>query len=694
MTLQKPLTIEEIARKLKPLFGEKIDEIYFKYSIAEDLDEKRDLAQFLITLYQKNLSRLLEKGINLEPPRQEIVQGDYPLAKVIYGQKELFDFGLREKDWPRHVCITGMSGSGKTTLALNILKNFIQKDKPFLVFDWKKSFRPLINLERDLLVFTVGNSKVSNLFKTNINRPPKGVSPKEWINVLCDLLVESFSASFGVHKILLETLDEAFEGWGVYQDSELYPNWEHIKRMLESKSKDAHGRETGWYESALRIASVLTFGDFGKVVNYDGKKSLSIEDLFNKKVVFELNSLSNVEKKFFSEFILTYIYKLKKAQENSFSEGFNYSILVDEAHNVFLKKDTHFVSESVTDMVYREMREYGISLICLDQHISKLSDTVTGNSACHIAFQQQLPADIRTISSLMQLEDQRELFSSLSVGSAIVKLSERYTNPFLVQAPFMEIRKESATDEKIKLRIDCLIKGHDIEKNDKDFKNQIINPAPKTELIQKTNNSENPIKVREKEEPINQSPQTIYIKQKFPENRIQMTTQPFESPIYIGPNNSTSELNLDLNPTQKVLYDFAMMKLEKGDSLKEAEEILLSGLSEKLYTKKDVLIAINFAIDKSLESEKKEVVEVSPRDYASMHTQIPLSENFSKDERKFLSFLIENPDHELSTTEFYNVLGLSTRKGNIIKDKLLHNSYIKIQEIKYEKGWKKFIRLA
>jgi len=206
-----------------------------------------------------------------------------------------------------------MSGSGKTTFALNILKNFIKKDKPFLVFDWKKSFRPLMKEDPNVMCFTVGNGAISNLFKTNINRPPKGVNPKEWINTLCDLLTESFNVSFGVHKILLETLDETFQGWGVYENSNLYPNWEHIKRMLEVKARDSKGRETGWYESALRIATVLTFGEFGKVVNYDGKKSLSFEDLFDKKVIFELNSLSNIEKKFFCEFILTYIYKLKKA---------------------------------------------------------------------------------------------------------------------------------------------------------------------------------------------------------------------------------------------------------------------------------------------------------------------------------------------------------------------------------------------
>ena len=251
----------------------------------------------------------------------------------------------------------------------------------------------------NVMCFTVGNGAISNLFKTNINRPPKGVNPKEWINTLCDLLTESFNVSFGVHKILLETLDETFQGWGVYENSNLYPNWEHIKRMLEVKARDSKGRETGWYESALRIATVLTFGEFGKVVNYDGKKSLSFEDLFDKKVIFELNSLSNIEKKFFCEFILTYIYKLKKAGNEKASQEFNHAILVDEAHNIFLKKETKFMSESVTDMIYREMREYGTSLICLDQHASKLSDTVIGNSACHVAFQQQLPQDLEEISS-------------------------------------------------------------------------------------------------------------------------------------------------------------------------------------------------------------------------------------------------------------------------------------------------------
>jgi hypothetical protein len=248
MQYSKPISIEELSTKLKPLFGNKIDQLYLRYSISDSQEEKNEILQLLSMLYSKHLNKLLDKEILLEPPKQEFVEGEYNLGNVIYSGKKLYNFNLKESDWPRHVCISGMSGSGKTNFAFNILSDFIEKEKKFLVFDWKKSFRSLINIDPSLMVFTVGKDSTSNLFKMNINRPPKGVSPREWINVLCDLLTESFCASFGVHKILLETLDEIFEKWGIYNGEKHYPNWLHVKRMLEIKAKEARGREATWFE--------------------------------------------------------------------------------------------------------------------------------------------------------------------------------------------------------------------------------------------------------------------------------------------------------------------------------------------------------------------------------------------------------------------------------------------------------------
>lgn len=684
MTSQRPISIEEISSKLKPILGSKIDELYFRYSMSESAEERNQVVQILSILYQKYLGKFLDKKVLLEPPEQNAVSGEYELSKVVYANKELFPFALREQDWPRHVCISGMSGSGKTTLALNILQRFIEKDKPFLVFDWKKSFRSLINTDPSIMCFTVGNDSISNLFKTNINIPPKGVSPKEWINTLCDLLTESFCVSFGVHKILLETLDEVFEGWDVYKGSQHYPNWMHIKRMLEIRSKEARGREATWYESALRIATVLTFGDFGKVINYDGKKSLSVDELFDKKVIFELNSLGNVEKKFFAEYILTYIFKLKKANSEKNQETFNHAILVDEAHNIFLKSKTYFVSESVTDMIYREMREYGTCLICLDQHISKLSDTVKGNSACHIAFQQQLPQDVYDVSSIMQIGDKKEIFTQLPVGFAIVKLSERYTSPFLIKVPYTDLRNAIISDENISSKMDCVIQGVEVEKSDPEFREALVSPKNEIEISLEI-------------------PEIPKISQNEEGNleRIERTE-----------NKEDKKETTGLTPTQDVLYDFIKKQVEKGKTIKEAEKMLSEGLSEKLYKESDIFLAGNYALGRILtksnylnslklgnfnypKEKSKERVdeEIIPDTIIEVSYENDSFYRSPSEEQKFIDFLENNPNHTNSTVELYQKIGLSTRKGNLIKNKLLNKGSIKIQEERNDKGWKKIIKL-
>ncbi|MEA3248509.1 MAG: DUF87 domain-containing protein [Nanoarchaeota archaeon] len=632
MIQTRPLSVEEICNSLRPVFGKKIDDIYFRYSIAEGREEREEIAHVLNALYQKNLNQLLDKGVLLEPPREQIIDGDYSLATVSYAGRQLFPFKLREKDWSRHICVTGMSGSGKTTFAFHLINTLSQHKKPFLIFDWKKSFRPLISIDSSLVIFTVGDERVTNRFKTNINQPPKGVSPKEWINVLSDLLTESFSASFGVHKVLLETLDEAFKEWGIYNGSENYPTWNHIKWRLEEKLEKTQGREGGWLESALRIATVLTFGGFGRTLNYKGKDSISVEDLLKRKVIMELNTLGNIEKKFFCEFILTYIYKMKKARQNYVSQKFDHAILVDEAHNIFLKKPTNFSNESVTDMIYREMREYGTSLICLDQHISKISDTVKGNSACHIAFQQQLPSDIIDISDLMQLREKRHYFSQLPVGSAIVKLSERYTSPFLIEVPYAEVRNQRIMDEDLKSRMQATLMNHEFEKNiDPKFNDAIQNPVSK-------------------------KPQDSEVIEEKPQ---------------------------EFTEVQMILYNFVKEYLKSGVEIGEIEKILEQSKVQGNYTSQDVMTVINHVF------KNQEIATFKKDKFSKENTYSDLT----SEQQVFIKFLRQNPNHTLSTVEVYLQVGLSARKGTKIKKELQEKGLIKVEEIKYEKGWKKLIRL-
>jgi hypothetical protein len=467
----RAITVEEICKKLKPVLGKKIDQIYLKYTLTEDRIEREQVERMLSLLYEKHLNKtLLEEALLLEPPKKGVVEGDYPLGKITYAGKDFGTFGLREQDWPRHMCVTGMSGSGKTTFAFQILANFILHKKPFLIFDWKKSFRPLMNIDKEIMCFTVGNNQISNLFKININRPPAGIDPKGWVSMLCDIIVESFFASYGVHKVLRETLDQAFKDFGVYKGSDNYPTWSQIKDRLEERADDvkSRGREAEWLESSLRIANSLTFGGFGEALNCKEKYGFQIADLLHKKVIFELHALGTAEKKFFCEFLLSYIYYMKKFNQEGYSSKFKQAIVVDEAHHIFLKDKPNFIKESITEMIYRELREYGISLVCLDQHISKLSEAVSGNSATIIAFQQVLPQDVENISGIMQMRDDRKFFSMLPVGEAIVRLVERHYNAFHIRVPFIETKGTIIKDKEINKRMEELVKFHKQKKVFKD----------------------------------------------------------------------------------------------------------------------------------------------------------------------------------------------------------------------------------
>lgn len=66
--------IQDMSKKLKPILGNRIDDLYFKYSVAEDYEEKNELMQFISTLYRKHLGRILDEKVLLEPPKNYSVK--------------------------------------------------------------------------------------------------------------------------------------------------------------------------------------------------------------------------------------------------------------------------------------------------------------------------------------------------------------------------------------------------------------------------------------------------------------------------------------------------------------------------------------------------------------------------------------------------------------------------------------------
>ena len=86
--------------------------------------------------------------------------GTYGLGTVRYNGRDLHPFGLREDEWCQHVGIFGRSGAGKTNLGFLVIHELLAKQKPLLIFDWKRNYRDLLALPgfENLAVYTIGRS--------------------------------------------------------------------------------------------------------------------------------------------------------------------------------------------------------------------------------------------------------------------------------------------------------------------------------------------------------------------------------------------------------------------------------------------------------------------------------------------------------------------------------------------------------
>lgn len=638
--MREPIDLMEACNKLKPYLGKKVDNLFFEYALAENDARRQEIYQIVLALYSKYIdSNFLDEEVVLRTPEEGVVNAEYHLGEIPYPNRPKQPFGLREKDWVRHVLISGMSGSGKTTFALRLIKNFVDRKKPFIVFDWKKSFRQLLNFSEDILIFTVGKPSVTNFFTININTPPKNVSPDEWITLICDLLCECYGASYGVHKLLTEVMQQAFKDFGVYSGSENYPTWYQIKQRLLDMEEDSKGksRYSEWLTSAMRIVHSLTFGEFGKTINDKSKYNLSVEELLENQVVFELDSLGNIEKKLFCSFLLLYVYRMKKTN-SGMDNNFTSSIIVDEAHNVFLKQRSNFVQESITDTIYREIREYGVGLVCLDQHISKLSDTVLGNSSTHIAFQQVLPQDVDCVSRLMFLWDKKDYFTKLQVGSAIVKLTERHYDPFKIDVT----------------RLHCP---------------NVYDDAALKELI--------------KHQCVQRKRLKLFLDRLRPENLAKEVSKAQIQQDAEQALEPEKENAIIANHLQKDIYNQIIEVLNKSGTIKRAKKEF-----KKLgHNEQDIHQAFRAFKDRNPDVMK--FIEEFTKHFSLNH----LGKIGILEIQDFLQKM-QNVGCNLSTTKLYEELNISIRKGNEIRNLLTELGIVQIHEEKTDRGLTKKIRFT
>lgn len=440
--------IEDLCRKLKPLIGKKAEAMYLNY-LTSDADGRKEIEMYLNLMSRKLLNEnLSDKGILLNPLPEETAKGEFPIGTVVYNNKELYPFGLREDDWIQHLAIFGRSGAGKTNTCYGIVTSLLNHKKPFLVFDWKRNYRDILDLfpDKDILVFTVGRNISPIQFNPLI--PPEGTEPTTWLKKLIEIIASTYYVGEGVISLLLKAIDSVYKNFRVYEGNpSQYPTMKDVSNYLQDYP--ARGREANWMISTMRTVQALCFGEMGKVINTS--RQANIAELLNKNVILELDSLTNTDKTFFIESLLLYIHHFRLTKP--VREKFQHAIIIEEAHHV-LRKQEMAKNESIVDITLREIRELGESIIYLDQLPSFISVPALGNTNCSITMNLKSKQCVSTAASYTLIDsDEKDIFGRLPIGYGIIKIQSRWQYPFLIKLPHIPIKKGIVTDKMIKDRM-------------------------------------------------------------------------------------------------------------------------------------------------------------------------------------------------------------------------------------------------
>ncbi len=426
--------LPDLFRRLKPLYGKKIDALWLEYQLA-DVERKREIEGLLTLLANKRLGMVVgdEKLLLDAPPAALIGSGEFTIGEASYPGIPPYPFRVRRNELLRHVFILGPTGTGKSTLLLNILVQVLAAGVPFMVFDFKRNYRTLLTAPAhdDLVVFTVGRTTAP--LQLNVLQPPTGVEFEEWAEALADIISTSYLLMQGARNVLKEALLQARirNGEGA--------TLAHAHALLQAEldATKAGSRRYGWLESSTRSLEELTKGSFGRALNTSGH---TIADLLTRPVVFELQGFGDDQKRFFCLFFLQGVLLLRKNASTP-REALQHVLVFDEGHNVFPRERQGEVS--VPARLAREVREYGEAIIAATQQ-ADVSESLIANSGFKFILRCDYPRDVTFASQLLQIKP--EWLPKLALGTGIARLPVRFYSPFLFTFGVQPIKNTTVPD--------------------------------------------------------------------------------------------------------------------------------------------------------------------------------------------------------------------------------------------------------
>ena len=328
----------------------------------------------------------------------------------------------------KHGLIVGVPGSGKTTAMFNILYQLWdvpQEQKiPFIILEPAKTeYRALKSLDvfkDDLLVFTLGDEGVSP-FRFNPMEVLPGIKIESHISRLQACFVGAFDLFDPLPIFLEQAIRRTYLEKGWYEDSrggeegletptlsDLCRNAEYV---IENSGFDSKMR-SDFQASLLERLNSLRRGSKGRML--DTRYSIPMEELMNRPIVMELDSLNGDEKSLMMMFLLSYVYEYCKVMRKSGSP-LKHMLLVEEAHNLIGAQgggsDSRANPKAQTIELFvnmlAEMRALGQGILIADQLPTAIAPQAVKQTNVKILMRVTAKDDREEIGNTMDLNEEQ-----------------------------------------------------------------------------------------------------------------------------------------------------------------------------------------------------------------------------------------------------------------------------------------------
>lgn len=422
----------------------------YKYSHAENANGKFDCIDatnmvsskelaIQMSLPQKSLPGLLVEeqvvfGRNVIPEfksERELLLGMISHLGRVDGEIQV---NLDIEQLRSHALITGSTGSGKSNTIYKMLQE-LPSDISYMVIEPAKGEYKRVLQGEGVCVYGT-DPRRDVLLKLNPFRFPKEVHVLAHIDRLLDIFNVCWPMYAAMPAVLKESIIRAYRncGWNlVYSMApyNIYPTFKDVLEELHALMNDSeYSSDTkGDYKGALEMRlSSLTNGINGLI--FSGEE-ISLEDLFDRRVIVDLSAVGSSETKAMIMGIL--ILKLNEYRNTSSRDtnsNLQHLTILEEAHNILKKTSTAQSSESANligksvEMIANsiaEMRTYGEGFLIVDQSPSALDPAAIRNTNTKIIMALPDQTDRVLVGKAAALSDKQiEALAKLKVGQAVV----------------------------------------------------------------------------------------------------------------------------------------------------------------------------------------------------------------------------------------------------------------------------------